>query len=822
MKPWEKYAAKDAAQVSESSETTPWGKRQVATQPPTPPPAQQSLMQSVKSFVTGEGQREQGVPEYPYRAPQLHHAKDPQQAADLMQLPRGGYPNDYVPMEGSEYEQGVKGIKFSRNDNYGNPLYVSDKPISPRISGGQEFYRNAPGASMQDMYEVASVIPESVATLTGGWKKGIVSAAMAAFANKAAGTIKADILTNDFRSMPKRLGEATQEAAYGAVGEGAGRVASHVLSETIPTAFTKIWRKFTNAPAPSRWVDASGDLTEEALEGLESAGIPKEDISDELIQQLQKTSDMYASGQQAAIEAESRLAGQDIVRASELTPGDTTLEAAERALIREVPSSGGETMRTAIRLQSAANEQELRRIANIPQGRRSLSESRTEAAGNVMKHLQIKESGEAFDANVLYETAKALPQDVEFDARHNVNALFDELERDYGHPRPDIINGIRSVLAEYGYLGTPDEAVTHELTIDSAVGMAQRLNTIGSKLSDDTAKGLYQRVSGAVNDDLASIRLPESQSLFGPGTSDNIAKVDAFDKARQNWRVYSNDWRTSKLIGDLIHRTDGVTPKISKSDAYKKISHAKPEEMKFITSKLQKSGWEGQDALKEMRATVGLNLLEDSLDTSARGIGTPIINSDAFVRNLSSYPDGTLEELFTPKQMQDLRRLERVIKRQKTGAITGVKSEAEQEQQLQRGIRSLLGSVWLFRHSPFIGGAVATGKVGLDTASQFKRSKAAKALVSGVEVAKSKQYQSALTKEKASIAKDLFKERDAYHKYMATHVADQYPKLARLYRKDQPSIAKPDAQYIRELGLFAFPKAAQVTTKETGRGALQE
>jgi hypothetical protein len=645
---------------------------------------------------------------------------------------------------------------------------------------------------------------------------------MAAFANKAAGTIKADILTNDFRSMPQRLSEATQEAVFGAVGEGAGRVASHVLSETIPTALTKIWRTFTNAPAPSRWVDASGSLTEEALAGIESAGIPKDEISDELIQQLQRTSDMYASGQQAAIEAEARLAGQDVVRASELTPGDTTLEAAERSLLREVPSSGGETMRTAVRLQSAANEQELRRIAKIPQGRRSLSEARTEAAGKVMDQLRLKESGEAFDANVLYEAAKVLPQDVEFDARHNVNAMFDELERDYGHPRPDVINGIRSVLAEYGYLGTPDEAVTHELTINSAVGMAQRLNEIGSKLSDDAAKGLYQRMAGAVNDDLASIRLPESQGLFGPGTAENITKVDAFEKARQNWRTYSNDWRTSKLIEDLIHRTDGVTPKISKSDAYKKITHAKPEEMQFIASKLQKAGWEGQDALKEMRATVGLNLLEDSLDTSARGVGTPIVNSDAFVRNISSYPDGTLEELFTPKQMKDLRRLERVIKRQKSGAITGVKSEAEQEQQVQRGIRSLIGSVWLFRHSPFVGAAVATGKVSLDTASQVKRRKAARALVSGVEVAKSKQYQKAIAKEKATIAKDLFKERDAYHKYMATHVADQYPKLMSLYRKDLPSIAKPDAQYIRELGLFALPKAAQVTTKETARGALQE
>jgi hypothetical protein len=71
-------------------------------------------------------------------------------------------------MEGSEYEAGVKGIKFSRNDKYGNPLFVSDKPISPRIPGGKEFYRNAPGASMQDVYEVSSVIPESVATITGG------------------------------------------------------------------------------------------------------------------------------------------------------------------------------------------------------------------------------------------------------------------------------------------------------------------------------------------------------------------------------------------------------------------------------------------------------------------------------------------------------------------------------------------------------------------------------------------------------------------------------------------------------------------------------
>jgi hypothetical protein len=725
-----------------------------------------------------------------------------------MSVPR---PDVLAPGYGMPPEQQAfyKGIQPAGQDQYGNPLFASSAPsMGGEFAAGEKFYKNKPGLSVQDLYEAKAVVPEMISSVAMGWKKGMLTAGTTAALNKLYGTTQVDVATGQFRDIPTRLKEMVLEGVMAAGGEGLGRLASHIVTKSVPTALTKLWRRVTNAPTPSRWVDADGNLTAETLQGLKEAGVSPEDVTEELVDQLQRSSNNFQNAAQAVKAAEAKMVGHDVIRASELTD-NVNMQAGERALAQKTPSRGGDILREGIAAQTRTNRAELMGIGEIPitKDTSDLAALRLKTINGVRNALGITEAAEKKAAGALYDAAYDLPQGFEITHRGNVEAAFDTLVDDVGQLDPRVTKQLQDILVSYGYRDAPDDVVLHELTIDNMQKLIARLNKVIPAMPDNM-QGYASSIKYAIMDDLAASVPNSAQAtkayVKAADLSDTVAnykKIAKFNEARAVWQQYSKDWKNSKLIQDLVARADGPIPRLGDSDAYTKIARMSADEAKFIVAKLGKS-LEGTNSLKEMRATIVLNLLEDSMDNSSRALGAPVLASDKFIKNMDAYADGTLKEIFTPGQLSRLRRLRRVIERQKSSALTSAHSDIEDAANVMDLSRSLLQSVWLYLHNPFVATSVAVGKVGIGDVHKVTQRKAAEGLVKGIDAVTDKKFQLTMQKGAMELAKDVYgakslnaaQARRLYEQMLTGTVGEKYPNLMEALRVSMRASAKESAR----------------------------
>lgn len=669
-------------------------------------PDEPSTLDVVKSFVMGVGRRDPNIPELNTFGLPLQNASPEQQLELLRQ-------------EESIREQHLgalaRDIKPGGLDEYGNPVVLVD---------GKPNYINAPGVSFRDVEDAKQMLPElmvSLATpLKGALLKSLTSVGLTAAANKLSDTLSVDERTGIERGLRDHARLAATEGGIAAAGEGVGRLATF-MGRTVTEAAARVWKRQVGGHIPHRWVRKDGTLTREAAEGFRKAGISDDDILPEVMAALKDVPTDIPTADIAARAAEADAAGIPLTVA-DLTL-DPTTKAAERRLLQGSTQQGGDAMRQAAADYTQAAVAFGERIA--PKRSHISNFKLGKKVRNTLfltKEREGRAAGELYDAaraavgshkaltrlDPIVETLEAM----DMDTRH----LMDERE---------VMMSMKQIFQDYGIIGDPD-AARFEYTVGTSENLIQRLNELASSPSvrRKGTDGLVNKMKHTVLDHTANAI--DTELRHAPSS---VKKLQMFQKARANWAQYMKNWQSADIVDDLLAQKTfqgGALPKISDSDVLKKVKSANVEDAQRLVRALNRGGQEGVDTLKDLRASMMASILEDSIED---GI-VPVLNTKFLNKALSAYPEGTLDAYFTPAQMKQLRLLHRISdRRQMKGVGTVVADDHVSIEVAQR----VLGSVWLFRHSPTVATAVATGKVAQKQATQKIKRKAVEYQLGGVK-----------------------------------------------------------------------------------------
>ena len=673
---------------------------------PQAPPAEPSVLDKIKSFVSGEGRMDPSIPEMNTMGMPIQNASPEQQLQMLQQEELNRQ---------QQFGIDPRSIEAGGVDEFGNPLVTVD---------GEPAYINKPGASVRDIEDAKQMLPEMLVSLAmpikGALLKSLASVGLTASANKLADTLSIDEQTGIEREMREHAEMAATEGGMAVAGEGAGR-AFVMAGRAVTDAVANVWKRATGGLMPNRWVAPDGSLTPEAVEGFRKAGIPEDEILPEVVATLKNVPADVPTGDVAARAAEAEALGVPATVA-DVTQDPTSVAAAQRLALGS-EQQGGDVMRQAAVDYTQAVKSAGEKIA--PK-RGTISDFNL--GKKVRNTLFLTKESEGVAAGDLYTAAReAVGGDHILTRTEPIENALADIAEDTKHlvDEKEVVMSMNKILNDFGIIGDPSDA-RFEYNVGNSEKLIQRFNELASSASvrRKGTDGLVNQMKHVVLDQLSE---EVDQGMAVGGAS--AAKLEKFGKARANWSQYMKNWQSADIVDDLLaNKTFGTNslPKISDSDVLRKVRGASVEDAQRLMHALKRGGQEGSDTVQDLRSSMMASLLEDSIED---GI-VPVLNSSQFDKAMSSYPEGTLETYFTPKQMGELKVLRRIVNRKKMKTIGSMAADDQVGLEIAQRV---LGSVWLFRHSPAVATGVAIGKVAQKSATQKVKRKAVEYQVGGVE-----------------------------------------------------------------------------------------
>ncbi len=673
---------------------------------PVQAPAEPSVLDKIKSFVSGEGRMDPSIPELNTMGMPLQNAS-PEQQLQMLQQEELNREEQFGMAPRSIQEGGV--------DEFGNPLVTVD---------GEPAYINKPGASVRDLEDAKQMLPEMMVSLAmpvkGALLKSLAAVGLTASANKLADTLSVDEQTGIEREMREHAEMSATEGGMAVAGEGAGR-AFVMAGQAVTEAVANVWKRATGGLMPNRWVAKDGSLTPEAVEGFRKAGIPEDEILPEVVVALKQVPGDVPTGDVAARAAESQALNIPS-GVADLTQDPTSIAAAQRLALGS-EKQGGDVMRQAAVDYTQAVKKAGEKIA--PK-RGTVSDF--DLGKKVRNTLFLTKESEGRAAGDLYTAARdAVGGDHILTRTEPIERAIEEISENTKHlvDEREVVMSMNQILNDFGIVGDPADA-RFKYNVGNSEKLIQRFNELASSASvrRKGTDGLVNQMKHVVLDQLSE-EVNQGMSVGGA----SAAKLGKFGKARANWSQYMKNWQSADIVDDLLaNKTFGTNslPKISDSDVLKKVRGAPVEDAQRLMHALKRGGREGADTVQDLRSSMVASLLEDSIED---GI-VPVLNSKMFDKAMSAYPEGTLATYFTPKQMGELKTLRRIVNRKKMKTIGSMAADDQVGLEIAQRV---LGSVWLFRHSPTVATGVAIGKVAQKGATQRVKRKAVEYQVGGTE-----------------------------------------------------------------------------------------
>lgn len=680
-----------------------------AAVPPAAPqaaPQEPSVLDKIKAFVSGSDRSDPNIPEMNTMGLPLQNANPEQQLQMLQQ-------------EESNREQqfGIdpRSIQSGGTDEFGNPLVTID---------GEPAYVNKPGASVRDFEDAKQMLPEMLVSLAmpvkGALLKSLAAVGLTASANKLADTLSVDERTGIEREMREHAEMSATEGAMSVAGEAAGR-AFVTAGRSVTDAVANVWKRATGSPMPNRWVAPDGSLTPEAVEGFRKAGIPEDEILPEVVATLKAGPSDVPTGDVAARAAEAKALNIPATVA-DVTQDPTSIAASQRLALGS-EQQGGDVMR-----QAAVDYTQAVKAAGEKIAPKRGTISSFDLGKKVRNTLFLTKESEGQAAGDLYTAARdAVGGDHILTRTEPIERALNEISENTKHlvDEKEVVMSMNQILHDFGIVGDPADA-RFEYNVGNSEKLIQRFNELSSSASvrRKGTDGLVNQMKHVVLDQLSE---EVNQGMAVGGAS--AAKLDKFGKARANWSQYMKNWQSADIVDDLLaNKTFGSNslPKVSDSDVLKKVRGAPVEDAQRLMHALKRGGQEGADTVQDLRTSMMSSLIEDSISD---GI-VPVLNSEMFDKAMKAYPEGTLATYFTPKQMGELKVLRRIINRKKMKAVGSMAADDQVGLEIAQRV---LGSVWLFRHSPTVATGVAVGKVAQKGATQRVKRAATAYQIGGVE-----------------------------------------------------------------------------------------
>jgi len=486
-----------------------------------------------------------------------------------------------------------------------------------------------------------------------------------------------------------------------------GRKGAELIKSAGQTALKKlgITKEVDNIFTPD------GDVLPEVSDILEEQGVAIEDLSKQVIDEVQ------AQPEGADVAQALRKAEAEELGVTSLTKADITQrfddQSAEFTLARQRGSAEANQIR---QLKAEQNQQ----IINAGQDIVS----------------DIGEEGKLQAGQVIQDALRSSKEN----RRQAINNLYDIAEKEAGVTIPVSQEGVAETFFEQDFIFGLDPNVGG--TLQAVKKQLEAFSVIPPELikSSQDLKRIRPLTIGSANELRKNINAligtnPQAQAAFIPireaidEAIDTIAIEDtlgqsakqAFNSARKARTEFGRRFEAKDIVQDIVSLKPGTqTDRIPPSVVFNKIinSEKRLENTQTIKTALLESGEEGVKAWNDYRATAMAELLGKGLTTGKTAAGDFSFSGANFNKAIKNIGDDTLSAMFSKEEMAVINQLGRVS-RDLTVLQDGVftPSGAQVENSLSR-----LANLGLFKATPLVREVIREG------GEQVKKGQRAKAL----------------------------------------------------------------------------------------------
>lgn len=218
------------------------------------------------------------------------------------------------------------------------------------------------------------------------------------------------------------------------------------------------------------------------------------------------------------------------------------------------------------------------------------------------------------------------------------------------------VDAVKDLMVEFG-IDKSDEALEEfaktggevtPLSVGNFEDFRQALNQIDRADTTGAASVVIGPIRNAL--DAEATMIDDALKASGNVSAMQDSTLDVLKQARDRVRTLKTEFSPQSITGRLIDvKRDGVTPVIEASKVTQQLlsPNAPIENLERTLKSLSKAGDKGKKAIGDLRASVVLNALEDSLKAPSRKTsGIETIGGNQFAKSLSKFGDDKLELLF--------------------------------------------------------------------------------------------------------------------------------------------------------------------------------
>lgn len=412
-----------------------------------------------------------------------------------------------------------------------------------------------------------------------------------------------------------------QNAGTGAAAGAAIAGASEAVIPVLGRLAGQVYRRTFGRQATRPLIDGAGNPSEELTAALRRAGIRFEDLQGEAYDFVARNAD-NASPEQLARAARFKSQGIDATRGqiSQRFPD----QAKEARLAEMITEPTSEPLRQRL---STVNQQ----FTDAVEGFASSTGSARAAGDSVKTAIEQAKTLSRNQKNAAYKAAEKLAKEyggVPVPTSRLTNALPDDFARRARLLPDGQVRAFNDLLVEFG-IDQSDEAVeaftkrggtVRGLTVENAEEFRQALRQFGDG-QDDVARR-WQSVTGDMLNVVDDSLDDAAEILARSGDEGAMGVSKALKAAREANRRYRGDFSPQSLAGRLINtRPDGVTPVVEASRVMREFRTKPVEQLQRTLQVMSRAGDSGVEAIRNMRASVVLDALEESLKAPSNKYG---------------------------------------------------------------------------------------------------------------------------------------------------------------------------------------------------------
>lgn len=450
--------------------------------------------------------------------------------------------------------------------------------------------------------------------------------------------------------------------------------ATEVVFPVLGRMGHSLFRRLKRTPKGDLF-NADGTPTDELLEALDEVGMTYDELEDQAVDYIVKNQDILDDTPEALRKV--RFEEFDIP----YTKGDITQDFTQQGRESRLSSMAiedGEPLRQLKADQSNRFELVTRDFAE------GLGDP-SEAGRSIKQAAKSFESSLRDKKNALYSSLESAFPGVTtfpFDTKPILDALPNKANmRRFERMEGTQIKAFKNLLVEFGIDKSPEAVEAFQQSggevIRLNLGNMEEFRQAIRSLQRADSTGVTSAASGDVlrSLDVEADLLDQSLKAHGVDSGLDVAK-----QARSVVRQMKTDFSSNSLAGRLINtKPDGVTPIIEASQAVKELSTKPIEQFEKTMKVFIQNGDKGRKAIKDMRAAVVMQALEDSLSAPSRKTsGIQTIDGNRFYKSLRKFGDDRLELLFRGDKQaaSTLKKLQQVALDTEAAAGATVKGSA--------------------------------------------------------------------------------------------------------------------------------------------------